>query len=289
MDSAIKNNLIASYQVDGGFIVHDRVMLEKLYALLGIDPKTSLDWRIFDLEGITHFFQHGVVTLVRKLAITKDDYVLSLGEGSGAPSRLIVKMTGCRVAGVEINPDQIVKARELSDLHGIQDKVTYYQQDVEEMSLDKRDFTKAYCNETCGHWQDKGEAFRRIYLHLIPGAMIGFNTWLKGNKGSLNDAYDAVFEFRPLYKKEIWFQDNLSTYQRLLEQTGFRVLEMYDCTDRVDIKIRARVKASVQWQRYEKVMGSQAKDNALRYYNAMLKTHYDFLRYGVIIAEKTFP
>ena len=286
MNSAIIDNLIASYQVEGGFIVHDRKMLERLFASLGIDPKASLDWRIFDLEGISHFFQHSVVTLAKKLAITKNDHVLSLGEGSGALSRLLVKMTGCRVAGVDINPDQVLKARELAILHGVQDKVIYYQQNVEELSLAKKDFSLAYCNETCVHWQDKDKAFKSIYTHLKPGAKIGFNAWLKGDKGSLNDAYDVVYEFRPLYKQGIWFQDDLNTYHQLLKQAGFKVLEMYDCTDRVDIKMSARVKASMQWQRYEKVMGSQAKDSALRYYNAMLKTHYDFLRYGVIIAEK---
>jgi len=198
MDSATIDNLIGSYQVDGGFIVHDRRMLEGLYVSLGIDPKASLDWRIYDLEGLTHFFQNGVVTLAKKLEIARDDHVLSPGEGSGAPSRLIIKMTGCRIAGVDINPDQIAKAKELADLHGIQDKVAYCQQNVEELSLDKKDFTKAYCNETCGHWQDKGKAFKSISAHLIPGAKIGFNAWLKGDKGSLNEAYDAVPDFTAL-------------------------------------------------------------------------------------------
>jgi len=286
MNSAIKEKLIASYQVDGGFIVHDRAMLEKLYASIGVDPRASLDWRIFDLEGISHFFQHGVEALAKKLVITKNDYVLSPGEGSGAPSRLIVKMTDCHIVGVDINPAQIIKAKELAELHGIQDKVSYYQQDVEEMTLDKINFTKAYCNETCGHWQYKEQAFRRIYVHLIPGARIGLNAWLKGDRGSLSDAYGLVPDFRPLYRDGIWFQDDLETYRRLLEGVGFKVLEIYDCTDKVDIKMRARVKASLQWERYEKVMGNQAKESALRYYNGMLKTHYDFLRYGVIIAEK---
>ncbi len=288
MDSVIKENLIASYQVDGGFIVHNRQMLEGLYASLGIDPKSSLDWRIYDLEGLTHFFQHGVMALARKLAITSDDYVLSPGEGSGAPSRLIVKITGCRVAGIDINPDQIAKAKELADLHGIQDRVAYYQQSVEEMSLEKKDFTKAYCNETCGHWQDKTKAFRRINAHLIPGALLGINAWLKGEKGSLNDAYETVPEFRPLYKRQIWFQDDLETYRRLLEGSGFRIIEMYDCTDRIDIKMQARVRASLHWERYGNVMGSAARESALRYYRGMLKTHYDYLKYGVVIAEKLF-
>ncbi len=286
MDSVIKNDLIASYQVDGGFIVHDRAMLEKLYASLGIDPRVSLDWRIYDLEGITHFFQYGVAALADKLGITSEDHLLSPGEGSGAPSRLLVKMTGCRVTGIDINPDQVSKAMALAELHGIQDKVEYHQQAVEELSLKKKDFTKAYCNETCGHWSDKEKAFRRMHAHLKKKAAVGFNAWLKGDRGSLNDAYGFIPEFRPLYRKGIWFQDDLDTYHKLLKDAGFKVVEMYDCTDKVDIRMRARLKATMQWQRYEKVMGSQAKESALRYYDGMLKTHYDFLRYGVIIAQK---
>jgi hypothetical protein len=71
-----------------------------------------------------------------------------------------------------------------------------------------------------------------------------------------------------------------------LEKAGFKILEIYDCTDRIDIRMRARIKASLQWERYEKVMGTAARESALRYYQGMLKTHYDFLKYGVIIARK---
>ncbi|MDD2927803.1 MAG: class I SAM-dependent methyltransferase [Candidatus Omnitrophica bacterium] len=286
MDALVKKNLIESYQTDGGFIIHDCGMLKKLYDYLGIDPARSLDTRIFELEGITHFFHHGVAALFRKLKITGNDYVLSCGEGSGAPSRLLVKMTGCRVTGIDINPAQLIKARECALLHGIQDKVQYYEQNVEELSLDKKDFTRAYFNETCGHWQDKPKAFARIQAHLNSGAMIGFNVWLKGNKGTLNEAYCLVPEFTSLYKPGIWFQDDLSTYQRLLEESGFQILESCDCTDAIDARMRARLKATLQWDRYAAVMGRKARESALRYYDGMVKTHYDFLKYGVIIAQK---
>ncbi len=285
MDAIVKKNLIDSYQTDGGFIVHDCGMLKKIYDYLGIDPTASLDTRIFELEGITHFFHHGVVALFSKLKISGDDYVLSCGEGSGAPSRLLVKMAGCKVVGIDINPAQIIKARECAVLYGIQDKVRYYEQNVEELSLDKKDFTKAYFNETCGHWQEKAKAFVRIQAHLNPGAMIGFNVWLRGDKGTLNEAYASVPEFTNLYKPGIWFQDDLSTYQRLLEQAGFKILEIRDCTDTIDARMRARLKAKLQWDRYEAIMGREAKESAIRYYDGMIKTHYDFLRYGVIIAE----
>src|SRR4030042_2406415 len=96
-----------------------------------------------------------------------------------------------------------------------------------------------------------------------------------------------INEFIPLYKKDIWFQEDLKTYEMLLGKTGFRVLETEDCTDKIDIKMRTRLKGiQLEGDPYVDVMGSKAKEIGINYYKVMLKTHYDFLRYGVIIAEK---
>ncbi|MBU2102087.1 MAG: class I SAM-dependent methyltransferase [Candidatus Omnitrophota bacterium] len=286
MDTHIKKNIIESYQVDAGFIVHDAAMLSTIYKALGIDPKSSLDPRIYELEGITHFFQRGVEGLFKRMGITKEDYVLSFGEGAGGPSRLLTKITGAHVLGVDVNPNQIAKARELAVLHGLREKLAYHEHNVEDFSFDKKDFTKAYVNETCGHWQEKAKAFARIFDHCVPGATLGFNAWIRGDKGDLNDAYDPIPDFRDLYKRWIWFQDDLPTYKQLLTDAGFTVLEMFDCTDRVDIRMRARLKADRQWQIYEEALGRSAKESGIAYYTGMLKTHFDYLRYGVIIARK---
>ena len=282
-----KKKIIESYQVVGGFIVHDCEMLGKIFKAYGIDPKTSTHRKIFDLESLGHFFQTGVTKLFKKLSIAKNDYVLSLGEGSGATSRLLAKLIGCKVTGIDINPNQIITAKECAVLHGVQDRVEYYEQDVEELSLNKKDFTKAICNEASAHWPDKESAFKRINGHLKKGAKIGFNEWLKGDKGTLYNAYKLIPEFAPLYKKGIWFQEDLDTYKELLERAGFKVLEAEDCTDSIDIKIRAKLMASPeQWNTYVSIMGNKAIEIGRNYYDGMLKTHYDFLRYGVIIAEK---
>lgn len=287
MDVAIKKNLIDSYQVDGGFIVHNSKMLEKILKAYDIDPKTSTDRKIFDLEGISHFFQDGVIKLFKKLQITENDSVVSPGDGSGAPSRLLAKLIGCKVTGVDINPDQVKKAREFALLHGVQSKVEYCLQNVEELALDKKDFTKAFCNETTCHWQEKEKAFRRINVHLRKGAKLGFNEWLRGDKGTLNDAYHSISEFRPLYKGEIWFQEDLNFYKKLLKKTGFKIVETIECTDDVDIKIRARLKIDRHsMNAYVSIMGDEALKIGIDYYKGILLTHYDFLRYGVIIAEK---
>ena len=286
MPRSVQKNIIASYQTSGGFIVHDCEMLKKIYRILDINPQRSIDNRIYELEGITHFFQRGVMALANKLGINKNDYVLSPGEGSGAPSRLLVKLFGCKITGIDVNPNQIRKAKELALLHGVSKKVEYYEQPANKFLLDKKDFTKAFINETCVHWQDKEFAFKRICQHLKKGAKIGFNLWLKGCEGTLDDAYVFIPEFRNLYKQGIWFQCDLDAYKSLLELSGFAVLEVYDCTDKIDIKIRARLAATKQWETYEKIMGFYAKESGMNYYRGMLKTHYRFLRYGVIVAQK---
>lgn len=285
MKKTAEKNIIASYQTDGGFVVHDCEMLEKIYRALNINPR-SLDSRIYELEGITHFFQRGVAALASRLGVAEDDFILSPGEGSGAPSRLLVKLFKCRVTGIDVNPAQITKARKLALLHGVASRVKYYQKNVNEFSLGKKDFTKAFINETCVHWEMKEAAFKNIHKHLVSGAKIGLNLWLKGYEGTLNDAFRFIPEFRSLYKEGIWFQDDLNDYKRILESAGFRVSYAQDCTDKIDAKIRARVMAKQQWEIYEGAFGSGIKERGINYYRGMLKVHYRFLRYGVIVAEK---
>lgn len=286
MNKTAEKNIIASYQTYGGFVVHDCEMLKKIYKALGINPKGSLDSRIYELEGITHFFQRAVVALANRIAISESDYVLSPGEGAGAPSRLLVKMFKCKVIGIDVNPAQISKARKLAFLHGVQNNVKYYQKDVNSFCLAKKDFTKAFINETCVHWQQKERAFKNINQHLVKGAKIGLNLWLKGYEGTLNDAYKFIPEFRDLYKEGIWFQDDLADYKKIMESAGFRIIYAEDCTDKIDIKIRARLMAEKQWEIYENILGPEISKRGINYYKTMLKVHYDFLRYGVLTAEK---
>ncbi len=287
MHKRIRQNLIDSYQEHGGFMVHSCSTLKRIFDAFSIDPKTSTDRRILDIEGVTHFFQRGVLSMFRKLQITADDTVLSLGEGNGAPSRLLAKSIGCRITGVDINPDQVAKARECALLHGVEGLVDYVVCNVEELDLPHKEYSRAYCNETTCHWQYKQTAFSRIHAHCRKGARIGINEWLKGDRGSLNDAWKQIPEFRRFYKEDIWFQMDLEEYRELLETTGFSVVSTEECTDRVDARMRGRLKeVLMEANPYVTLMGPGAREMGKRYYSVMLETHYEFLRYGVIIAEK---
>lgn len=291
MNNITKENIIKSYQTDSkGFIVHNVEQLKRIYQAYGINPH-STERRIFDIESLAHFFQDGVQRLFAKLEINSEDKVLSVGEGNGAPSRLLAKLIGCKITGVDINPDQVEKATSCAFLHGVENKVEYYLQDATDLDLPEKHYTKAFLNETVCHWEEKEQAFSRIHNHLVSGAKIGFNLWLRGDRGDLNDAYDKVPSFRGLYKPGIWFQLSLNKLVEKLKHAGFKLIEREDVTDKVDLQIRGKLRglelAAIDPEHpYSKAMGEHALYIGQRYYEGMLATHYDYLRYGVLIMMK---
>jgi ubiquinone/menaquinone biosynthesis C-methylase UbiE len=206
--------------------------------------------------------------------------VLSVGEGNGAPSRLLAKLVGCHVVGVDISPLQIANAREVASLHNVEHLVEYVQQNASDLDLGERRFDAAYFNETLCHWDDKLTALRRVLAHLKPKALLGINDWLRGRKGSLNEAFDHVPSFAELYEPDIWRQLTLGDLVGLLEEAGFIVLRAEDITVATDRGLEQRLRE------LKRLPGNdEPTQRGVRYYQGMLATHYDYLRYARVLAQ----
>ena len=278
LDAGLVERVIQSYRPDGPFIVLRAKELEAIYKAYRLDPLTP-EPAVFAVESLAHVLQDGMTALFDSLNLTRESVVLSVGEGNGAPSRLLAKLVGCRVVGVDVSPLQIENARETASLHGVERLVEYVQQNASHLDLGERRFDAAYLNETLCHWDDKLTALCRIRRHLKPGALLGINDWLKGAKGSLNEASDAVPGFRELYQPDIWRQLSLGEICRLLEEAGFTVLRAEELSDLTDRGLRRRLQA------LEKLpQRSEPTRRAVQYYRVMIATHYDYLCYGRIVA-----
>jgi SAM-dependent methyltransferase len=278
LDAGLVERVIQSYRPDGPFIVLRAKELEAIYKAYRLDPLTP-EPAVFAVESLAHVLQDGMTALFDSLNLTHESVVLSVGEGNGAPSRLLAKLVGCRVVGVDVSPLQIENARETASLHGVERLVEYVQQNASHLDLGERRFDAAYLNETLCHWDDKLTALCRIRRHLKPGALLGINDWLKGTKGSLNEASDAVPGFRELYQPDIWRQLSLGEICRLLEEAGFTVLRAEELSDLTDRRLRRRLQA------LEKLpQRSEPTRRAVHYYRVMIATHYDYLCYGRIVA-----
>lgn len=279
LDPGLIERVIQSYRPDGPFMVLRATELQAIYKKFRLDPRMHRP-AIFAVESLAHFLQDGVTALFDSLGLTGESIVLGVGEGNGAPSRLLAKLFGCRVVGVDISPLQIANAREVAHLHGVAHLVEYEQQNASTLDLGDRLFDAAYVNETMCHWEDKVAALRRTRRHLKPKALIGINDWLKGRKGSLNEACDAVPGFRDLYQPDIWRQISLGDTCRLLEEAGFTVLRAEELTDATDRGLRRRLEELQRLPRDNEPMR-----RGVEYYRVMLATHHDYLCYGRVIAQ----
>ena len=253
--------------------------LRAIYTKYRLDPRTS-EPAIFAVESLAHLLQDGVKALFDLLKLTDQSLVLGVGEGNGAPSRLLAKLIGCRIVGVDISPLQIANAREVAHLHGVEHLVEYVQQNASALDLGNRRFDAAYYNETMCHWEDKLSALRHTLRHMKPKTLLGINDWMAGRKGTLNDAWDDVPGFRELYQPDIWSQISLGETCRLLEEAGFYVLRAEELSDSTDRGLRRRL------QELEKLpQNNEPIRRAVQYYRVMITTHYDYLCYGRVIAQ----
>src|SRR5688500_5454180 len=83
--------VVKSYRPDGPFMVLRSAELQAIYKRYRLNPKSTMP-SVFAVESLAHFFQDGVRALFDRLNLTKDSLVLSVGEGNGAPSRLLAKL-----------------------------------------------------------------------------------------------------------------------------------------------------------------------------------------------------
>lgn len=278
-DSELVDRVIQSYRANGPFMVLGAKDLEAIYKAYRLNPRTT-EPAIFAVESLAHVLQDGIEGLFGSLNLTRESLVLSVGEGNGAPSRLLAKLIGCRIVGVDVSPLQIANAREVAYLHGVEQLVEYVQQNASDLDLGDRRFDAAYLNETFCHWGDKLTSLRRILSHMKPKALLGINDWLKGRKGTLNEAYDALPGFRDLYQPAIWLQVSLGEICLLLEEAGFKVLRAEELTDATDRGLKRRLH---ELQRLPQ--DNEPTRRGVKYYRGMIGTHYDYLCYGRVIAE----
>ncbi len=279
---AVTKNIIKSYSENIGFPVYTAEELERMYRTFGVDPRSS-DRRIFDVESMSHHLQHEVIKLITLMNINKDDMVLDAGCGNGAPSRLIAKMCGCRITGFDINPNQIRKACDCDRLEGVEHLITREIKDVHTLDYQPESFDKIFHNESMCHWMDKKSALPRLFKTLKKNGVMGFHDWIRGDKGDLNDAGG---DFRGTYAEGVWFQKSIDETRKLLEDTGFLVLQCVDTTDIVDRGLHARLRELTMSKLYLESTSEDYFFKSTRYFKVMIQTHYDYLRYARFLCKK---
>jgi arsenite methyltransferase len=107
-----------------------------------------------------------------RLSPHRDDRILDIGCGIGGPARLLAKTYGCRVTGLDITPQFIVAATELTELTGLSPLVHFDQGDATRMPYADSSFDAAICFYVGMNLPDKPAVLAEAHRVLKPGGRL---------------------------------------------------------------------------------------------------------------------
>ena len=203
-------------------------LVQKLLAGLsaaGVDPSRLT---VKDLGPIDEFHIGGRAATehaVAKMALTANMHVLDVGCGIGGASRYLASAIGCRVTGIDLTPEYIEAARELSRRTGLSDKITYQASSALAMPLADASFDAAITLHVAMNIKDRDGLYGEVTRVLKPGAQFCVYDVMKG-------AVDGLLY--PVPWAETAETSHLTTpveMQALLERAGFTVEQVEDRRD----------------------------------------------------------
>lgn len=151
----------------------------------GIDPDHLT---VQDLAPVDEFHIGGrpaTEYAVAKMALTKDHHVLDVGCGIGGPARYIASTIGCRVMGIDLTPEYIDVARELTRRTGLSDKISYQVASALDMPFEAASFDVAITIHVAMNIKDRDGLYREVARVLKRGAQFCVYDVMKSSRDGL--------------------------------------------------------------------------------------------------------
>lgn len=148
-------------------------LMARLLAALragGADPDHLT---IKDLAPVDEFHVGGRAATeyaIAKMALTKDLHALDVGCGIGGTARYIASTFGCHVTGIDLTPDYIDAARDLTRRTGLSDRVDFEVASALAMPFPDATFDAGMTLHVAMNIKDRVGLYREIARVLKPGA-----------------------------------------------------------------------------------------------------------------------
>jgi sarcosine/dimethylglycine N-methyltransferase len=201
--------------------------------------------------------------LAERAALKAGSRVADFCAGLGGPARYYAKVYGADVTGVDLTPDRVSGAAELTRLVGLQDQVRVLQGDVTAAPLADGSLDAVVSQEALLHVPDKGHAIREAFRILRPGGRLAFTDLVR--HGELPEE-DATLLWEGMAMQTL--QDPAG-YRGLMEAAGFRIVSIEDLTSEWGPILTERLNMYLQMRREAEAAGTPAGDDA--FYRAYVR------------------
>jgi SAM-dependent methyltransferase len=198
------------------------------------------------------------------LQLKKDAHVLDIACGSGGPAIQLVKRTGCRLHGIDIQEHAIEHARGLSGEQNLSERVTFDCVDVNRaLPFTTDSFDAVICIDAVSHFANRGRVILEWARVLRPGGTLLF-TDATVVTGSIRSAEIAA-------RSSVGYMTFVppGEDERLIEAAGLQMIRREDVTQTiVDIAGRWRRARAVRARVLRPMEGEQAFDTQQKFFQA---------------------
>lgn len=143
-------------------------IIEGLHKLGKDLSKITLD----DLQPVDEFHIRGDAAtkeLIKLSSFTSDMHILDVGCGIGGSTRRLSHQTGCRVTGIDLSDEYIDVAQQLTQLLGMQERVTFAACSALDMPFGDNSFDGVWSLQMNMNVEDKLSWLKEVHRVIKPG------------------------------------------------------------------------------------------------------------------------
>lgn len=161
-------------------------LLERIETALRVAGKDLNALQVDDLAPVDEFHSRGRESTLElaRLAqgkITPATKVIDVGCGLGGTARHLTHAYNCHVTGVDLTSEFVHVGQRLTELVGLQDRVTLYQGSALDLPFAAGTFDVAWTEHVQMNIQDKDGFYAQIHRVLTPGGSVFFHDIFRGS------------------------------------------------------------------------------------------------------------
>jgi SAM-dependent methyltransferase len=141
-----------------------------------------------DLGAVDEFHLGGrpaTEFLLSRMQLDKQQHVLDVGCGIGGAARYIAATAGCRVTGIDLTPEYIETARDLTRRTGLSDRVAFEVGSALDMPFRNASFDVGLTIHAAMNIKDRGRLYAEVARVLKPGARFYVYDIMQGPQAGL--------------------------------------------------------------------------------------------------------